>query len=124
MRSETFKKIIATLWCFLFAFSLFILFSNTHFHSVNNGFLISHSHPYDKNQQDNFPEKSHHHSDLEFLIYFSVASINGLILLFFIIFIFLILMKYHFLFDTVIHCNSTYQFPTLRAPPCRCEFNR
>ncbi len=124
MRNKTLKKIVATVSCLLFAFSLFILFSNLHFHIANNKFLISHSHPYDKSHHDNYPVKSHHHSNIDFLIYFSVASNDGLILFIFILLILLVLMKYCFIgSDTINHANPTFLLPILRAPPVKFSFS-
>ena len=125
MRYRTIKKIIATISCLLFTFSLFILVANLHFHVANNSFLVSHSHPYNKSHHDNSPVKSHHHSNLEFLIYNSIATNDGLFLLLFTILIFLILIKYLFFYaDIINHINSAYQLPILRAPPFMFQFNQ
>jgi len=124
MRNKTIKKIIATISCLIFVFSFFILISNLHIHIANNGFLISHSHPYDKSYPDNSPAKSHQHSNLDFLIYFSVATNDGLVLFIFIILIFSALIKYIFIStDTINHNNPTFLLPILRAPPLQLSFN-
>ena len=50
-----------------------ILVSNTlyyHSHVTPDGEVISHAHPFNK-QNDNQPRKSHHHSKLELLLLFS-----------------------------------------------------
>jgi hypothetical protein len=124
MRNKKLKKIIATVCCLFFVFSLFILFSNLHFHVINNGFLIFHSHPYDKSHHNNSPVKSHYHSDLEFFIYHSVATNDGLVLSIFIFLIFSVLIKYLFIStDTIIQNNRIFLLPILRAPPLKFSFN-
>ncbi len=40
--------------------------SNGHYHKLKNGITIYHAHPYDKQHDNNSPEKSHHHTNLEF----------------------------------------------------------
>jgi len=42
--------------------------ANGHYHKLINGSTIYHAHPYDKQQDNNSPEKSHHHTNLEFFI--------------------------------------------------------
>jgi hypothetical protein len=41
---------------------------NRHFHQLHSGQVIMHSHPYQKEDIDKSPFKSHHHSDFELFI--------------------------------------------------------
>jgi hypothetical protein len=52
----------------------------THSHKLENGTVVTHSHPYDKSN-DTEPYKSHHHSNAQFLFY------ENLDLLFFSVFL-------------------------------------
>lgn len=44
-----------------------------HSHKLENGTIVTHSHPYDKSE-DNGPFKSHQHSKAEFLFYKSLKT--------------------------------------------------
>jgi len=118
MQKEKFKKVIISAVCLLFILSLVVIYSNFHFHVINNGFLIFHSHPYDKTHNDSSPIKTHSHSSLEFLLYFSLISIDIVVFLLLAILTLTILIKYLFNFSNrFIYNNPTYLFPALRAPP-------
>lgn len=41
---------------------------NRHFHQLQSGHVITHAHPYHKENTDKSPFQSHHHSDFELLI--------------------------------------------------------
>lgn len=123
MRNKTLLKIIAFICCFFFLLSLVILVFNLHFHVIGNSFLISHSHPYDKSHAGNSPIKSHQHSQLEFLVYYSVVTNDGLILFVLLILIFSALVKYFFITtDRINHDNLIFLSPILRAPPVKFSF--
>lgn len=123
MQKRTLIKIIAVICCFLFLLSLIILVSNLHLHIIDNSFLISHSHPYDKSHADNCPTKSHQHSQFEFLIYYLVVTNDSLILFVFLTLIFSAVAKYLFMrVEKIDHSNLTFLLPILRAPPVRFFF--
>ncbi len=48
--------------------------TNRHYHKLINGVIIYHAHPYDKQHDKNSPEKSHHHTNLEFFILGLIAN--------------------------------------------------
>lgn len=56
-----------------------------HVHKLNDGTIVSHSHPYDKSN-DSKPYKSHHHTNAEFLFF------QNLEILFLIVFLTLVLI--------------------------------
>ena len=47
---------------------------NRHLH-LYNGHLISHAHPYHRDDGSQLPFKSHHHSDIEFLIIDQISNL-------------------------------------------------
>ena len=47
---------------------------NRHLH-LYNGHIVSHAHPYHKDTTGPFPVKSHHHSDIEFLIIDQISNL-------------------------------------------------
>jgi len=61
----------------------------THTHKLENGSVITHSHPYDKNQ-DSEPFKKHHHTKAEFIFF---ENLNVLFLSIFLIISFLSLVR-------------------------------
>jgi len=118
MQREKFKKAIVSAVCLLFMLSLLVIYSNFHFHIINNGFLIFHSHPYDKTHNNSSPIKSHPHSPLELLFYFSLVNIDGIVFFLLAILTLTILIKYLSNFSVrIVYKNPTYLFSPLRAPP-------
>ena len=117
MPSEKIKKIIVVTVSLLFILSLLVIYSNFHFH-INNNFLIFYSHPYDKTQNNPSPIKSHPHSSLAFLFYFSLVNIDGIVFFLLAILTLTILIKYLSNFSVrIVYKNPTYLFSPLRAPP-------
>ena len=47
---------------------------NRHLH-LYNGHIVSHAHPYHKDDGSQSPFKSHHHSDIEFLIIDQISNL-------------------------------------------------
>lgn len=41
---------------------------NRHIHVFSDGYVISHSHPFVKNQAETDPSKTHHHTDKELML--------------------------------------------------------
>jgi hypothetical protein len=125
MQKEKIKKVIISAVCLLFILSLVVIYSNFHFHVINNGFLIFHSHPYDKTHTNSSPIKSHSHSSLEFLFYFSLINIDTVVFFLLTILTLTIVIKYLFNFSNrIVYNNPTYLFPALRAPPSNlCYIN-
>ncbi len=118
MRKEKLRNIIVITVCLLFILSFFVVYSNFHFHLINNGFLIFHSHPYNKTDNNSYPITSHPHSSLEFLLYFSLINIDTVIFFILAILTLTILIKYLSNFSNrIVYNNPTYLFPDLRAPP-------
>jgi len=60
-----------------------------HTHKLENGSLVTHSHPYDK-KQDSEPFKKHHHTKAEFIFF---ENLNILFLSVFLIILFLSLVR-------------------------------
>jgi len=117
MPSEKIKKIIVVTVSLLFILSLLVIYSNFHFH-INNNFLIFYSHPYDKTQNNPSPIKSHPHSSLAFLFYFSLVNIDGIVFFSLAILTLTILIKYVSNFSNRLGYNDpTFLLPVLRAPP-------
>ncbi len=87
----------------------------THFHKLENGTIVSHAHPYDKNQ-DTAPLKNHHHTKVEFLF---LENLNILFLSIFLIISFLALIRKKVSFADVEKIYFTLiSFPYQgRAPP-------
>lgn len=123
MRKEKLRNIIVSTVCLLFILSLFVVYFNFHFHIINNGFLIFHSHPYNKTHNNSSPIKSHPHSSLELLLYFSLVNIDTVVLFILAILTLTILIKYLSNFSNrIVYNNPTYLFPALRAPPFKSLF--
>lgn len=118
MQRKKLKKIIVSIVCLLFIFSLLILYVNFHFHVINNNLLVSHSHPFDKNHDSKSPLKSHPHTSVEFLIYSSLINFDGIIFLLF--FLIILSIAINFLSNkknSFRYNNSAFLLPILRAPP-------
>jgi len=112
------KKFILIIICLVFFLSLFAVYSNVHFHIVNNHLVVPHSHPYDKGHGNSSPIKSHDHSSMELLLYFSLTNIDTVVFFAIAILSLTILIKYLSDFsDRIIYNNPTYLFAVLRAPP-------
>lgn len=86
-----------------------------HPHILENGTIVSHSHPYDKNQ-DSEPYKQHHHTKAEFLFY---SNLNILFLSVLLIVSFLSLISKNISFvDVEKNYFRFFSFSFLgRAPP-------
>jgi len=118
MRKEKLKKIVLSTVCFVFILSLFIIYSNLHYHVINNNFLIFHGHPFEHTNQSSSPAKSHSHSASEFLLYFSLVNIDSVVFFLITILTLTILIRYLSNFSNrIVYNNPTYLFPALRAPP-------
>lgn len=118
MPAKKIKKVILSIVCLIFTLSLFVLYFNIHFHIINENFLITHSHPFDKDHSSKFPFQSHHHSPLEFLIYATLINVSGIIL--FSGFLINLPILIDFLPNLPVffwHLSPAFLFPTLRAPP-------
>jgi len=118
MLPEKIKKIITVSIFLLFILSLIVIYSNFHFHLNNNDFLIFHSHPYDKAQNNSSPIKSHDHSSLELLLYFSLINIDTVVFFAIAMLTLIVFIKYLSNFSNrIVYNNPTYLFAVLRAPP-------
>ncbi len=86
-----------------------------HTHKLENGTIVTHSHPYDKNQ-DSEPLKKHHHTKVEFLFF---ENLNVLFSSIFLIISFLSLVRKKVSFVDVEKIYFTLlSFPYQgRAPP-------
>lgn len=118
MLSNRIKKSINVSVSILFVLSLVVIYSNFHFHLNNSNFLVFHSHPYDKAHNNSSPIKSHDHSSLELLLYFSLINIDTVVFYAIAILTLTLLIKYLSNFSNrIIYNNPTYLFAALRAPP-------
>jgi len=114
------KKYLVTsllLLLLLILIQLFI-YSNLHFHVLNNGFTILHGHPIQNSKSDSSPAKTHHHSVEGYLFLSTVISMDSLVLILYALIIFIKIIfalisfsNYHIGFDPL------YLTPCLRAPP-------
>ena len=66
---------------------------NRHSHQLKSGYIIYHAHPYQKENTNNSPFQSHHHSDFELLFLDLISNIVVLLGASFSVAIFLILIK-------------------------------
>lgn len=93
--------------------------ANRHYHILVNGSTIYHAHPYDKQHDKNFPEKSHHHTSIEF---FLVGFITSSAFLLSVGLLIISLCRIHFgsikIFSHPIKTQKNfYPFLIKRAPP-------
>lgn len=117
MQREKLINVILSIVCLLFILFLIVIYSNFHFHIIND-FLIVHSHPYDKTHHNSSPIKSHSHLSLEFLLYFSLVNFDSIVFFLIPILTLTILIKYASNFSDQLVCNDPlFLLPVLRAPP-------
>ena len=65
------KKPLISLTLLLLPAMIWLFFNTTvnrHIHVLADGYVISHSHPFVKNQADLNPSKSHHHTEKELML--------------------------------------------------------
>jgi type III secretory pathway component EscU len=86
-----------------------------HSHVLSNGQVISHAHPYDKND-DTKPFKSHHHTKSEILFLENVKILFPVIFLLLTVFIFLQKAK-HFIYPSFNIYPAIILIKTGRSPP-------
>jgi hypothetical protein len=98
--------------------SIFIIFSNLHFHTLTDGNLIVHGHPFNKNDSNPSPLNTHHHSPIENFVIFSLMYVAGFIALLFLVLVFYKLLNnaLHY-FEKIIPSDHFLSNPSLRAPP-------
>ena len=118
MQNPKIKNIIIGILCFAFIFAGVIIYSNLHFHIMNDGYLIVHGHASAKNSQSQSPVKFHFHSFFELLILNIVLTILGIVLLLLVIMDLKIsrVIPYDAL-DFIPHSNPLIILPIFRAPP-------
>lgn len=67
----TVRNITIKIFVFLLIGIMGIMITNQalflHFHKLSDGTVVTHAHPYNKTQ-DSQPNKTHHHSNIEFLL--------------------------------------------------------
>jgi hypothetical protein len=103
-------------------FVMWMFFSHVafwHFHILENGVVIEHSHPFKNNPKPGTPFQSHHHTDFEYTVLAQISQIAGILIFLLIIgFIYRdLLEKYRI---TAIHLRlplSHLSLPNLRGPP-------
>jgi len=86
-----------------------------HTHKLESGFVVTHSHPYDK-KQDSEPIKKHHHTTAEFIFF---ENLNVLFLSIFLIISFLSLVRKKLSFievETIYFTQLSFLYQG-RAPP-------
>ena len=111
------KKVITSIVCLVFILFLFLIYTNLHFHVVNN-LLVTHSHPFDKDHNGKSPFKSHQHTSIEFLIHATLFNFDGIVLLLVLLFILSILINFLPTLQVFFRSlNPSFLFPVLRAPP-------
>jgi len=99
MQRNRIKIFIIGVICLLFILSNFVVFTNLHYHQLENGNFVFHGHPFEKRNDTQAPVNSHSHSVFEFLQYFFLQNSETIILF---LLGFLILRKLiEFLFDNL-----------------------
>ena len=108
-----------------FAVLLFLLTSlliantafNRHSH-LYKGYAISHAHPYDKNDSNPLPVKSHHHSDAEFIILNLITNLQVITsLTIYLTAILILIREIGIIPEKVFIQLLPYSFQKNRAPP-------
>ena len=90
---------------------------NRHLH-LYHGQIISHAHPYHKDGSGPFPVKSHHHSDIEFLIIDQISNLLIIAGITFYLTTTLILIRVVGMIPQKIFFKlPQFSFPDYRAPP-------
>ncbi len=102
--------------------SLLVLIQNSirngHFHRIENGMIIFHAHPFDKNQKSG--DASHRHSNAELLLDYLLTHLFENCLLFFLIWITkLTIIFFKPIFYIHIPINKFVPIPMFRAPPIK-----
>jgi hypothetical protein len=81
------KRIIASAATLVMIPLIMLLFhnelSNWHYHTLSNGLLVKHAHPYDKSEKPNSPIGGHQHSNFEILMLAQLSVIPMVLLTFF-----------------------------------------
>lgn len=54
-----------------------------HYHILENGLIIEHSHPFNNNPVKGTPYQSHNHTDFEYTVLAQISQITGFLLLLF-----------------------------------------
>ncbi len=118
LRKRAFQQTIAI---FLILSSIFILINvanNGHIHQCENGVVIFHAHPYNKDSSGD-PVKRHKHNTFEFILYALITFLFELslfsVIIGIMIFIIILFRTIEFL-DIVTTDNFIFN-PPVRAPP-------
>ena len=117
MQVNKFKPIIAGIILILFILFNHSISVNLHHHFLENGYLLVHAHPINKNHSNNFPLQPHQHSNLEFLIFSLFTIIEFIIIVLGII----ILVEKQIILSRIVYSlipvKSFYTLPVHRGPP-------
>jgi len=90
-----------------------------HFHILENGVVIEHSHPFKNNPKPGTPFQNHHHSDFEYSILTQISQIAGVL-------VFLLILglirrelsdKYRITVSGIYLLSAHLSVPNLRGPP-------
>jgi len=122
VKSTSLKLIISGILLLFFILFNYSIFCNLHLHTLDNGSLIVHAHPFDKNN-NTYPIKSHSHSNLELLLFNLSLLIEFFIALILIFFFLGNSSPYRNLFRSFnLFLCKFYRLPVRRGPPSKENF--
>ncbi|MEN8227778.1 MAG: hypothetical protein ABFS38_06445 [Bacteroidota bacterium] len=95
---------------------------NRHIHVLSDGYVITHSHPFAKNQTDSVPSTSHQHTEKELLLFslFSEIVFSLISLLILRAFLHTYPQILRFRFTHLEPARKYFQVHHYHAPPCPC----
>ena len=92
---------------------------NRHDHSISNGYVISHAHPYEKTQENQDPVQSHQHSGTELFLLSLVSdpATTASIILILVMFLMAVMKVFRPHDPLSAPVRRLYQVHNYRAPP-------
>ncbi|MBW6479538.1 MAG: hypothetical protein K0B37_08930 [Bacteroidales bacterium] len=79
-RRRKLKKLFVLLTLPMVMFLFFNQVAFWHYHVLENGMVVEHSHPFKNNPKPGTPFQKHHHSDFEFTVLAQISHLAGTLL--------------------------------------------
>jgi hypothetical protein len=118
-RRRKLKQLFVLLTLPLVMFLFFNQVAFWHYHVLENGMVVEHSHPFKNNPKPGTPFQKHHHTDFEFTVLAQISHLAGILVVFLVLGLIISsiaapLNKY---FKTAIYQSSCFLTDRLRGPP-------
>jgi len=118
-RRRKLKQLFVLLTLPLVMFLFFNQVAFWHYHILENGMVVEHSHPFKNNPKPGTPFQKHHHTDFEFTVLAQISHLAGILVVFLVLGLIInsVAAPFNKYFKTAIYRSSYLLTDRLRGPP-------